>query len=128
VQDLYLFCIYFCNNFTYCSYSCIYRSFVIISSQNVDTRLYSSRRLAYFMISISVFFWIVFNFHILVKVNIQQFSPSDFVCYYNLSKSSYSSYTTSTTKRTSINEKERFFNYFVVYIVKALFFLLLVCQ
>jgi hypothetical protein len=58
---------------------------LLISSQNVDTRLYSSKRLAYFSISISTFFWIVFNFHILIKVNIQQFGVSDFVCYYDLS-------------------------------------------
>ena len=51
---------------------------LLISSQNVDTRLYSSKRLAYFSISISTFFWIVFNFHILIKVNIQELYPSVF--------------------------------------------------
>ncbi|CAF4890213.1 unnamed protein product [Rotaria sp. Silwood1] len=35
---------------------------LLISSQNVDTRLYSSKRLAYFSISLSTFFWIIFNF------------------------------------------------------------------
>jgi hypothetical protein len=59
---------------------------LLISSQNVDTRLYSSKRLAYFSISISTFFWIVFNFHILIKVNIQESSPSVFICYYDSSK------------------------------------------
>jgi hypothetical protein len=59
---------------------------LLISSQNVDTRLYSSKRLAYFSISISTFFWVVFNFHILIKVDIQEYYPSVFVCYYDLSK------------------------------------------
>jgi hypothetical protein len=56
---------------------------LLISSQNVDTRLYSSKRLAYFSVSISTFFWIVFQFHILIKVNIQQSGPSHFICYYD---------------------------------------------
>ncbi|UJR12310.1 hypothetical protein I4U23_016487 [Adineta vaga] len=43
---------------------------LLISSQNVDTRLYSSKRLAYFSISISTLFWIIFNFHSLIKVNL----------------------------------------------------------
>jgi hypothetical protein len=59
---------------------------LLISSQNVDTRLYSSKRLAYFSTSLSTFFWILFNFHILIKVNIQEYYPSVFICYYNLSK------------------------------------------
>jgi hypothetical protein len=59
---------------------------LLISSQKVDTRLYSSKRLAYFSISLNTFFWIVFNFHILIKVNIQELYPSVFICYYDLSK------------------------------------------
>ncbi len=59
---------------------------LLISSQNVDTRLYSSKRLAYFSITLSTFFWIIFNLHILIKVSIQQIYPSHYVCYYNLSK------------------------------------------
>ena len=58
---------------------------LLISSQNVDTRLYSSKRLAYFSISLSTCFWVIFNFHILIKVNIQELYPSVFVCYYDLS-------------------------------------------
>ncbi|CAF1565200.1 unnamed protein product [Adineta steineri] len=58
---------------------------LLISSQNVDTRLYSSKRLAYFSISISTVFWIVFNSHALIKVNLQEFAPFYFVCYYDLS-------------------------------------------
>jgi hypothetical protein len=59
---------------------------LLISSQNVDTRLYSSKRLAYFSISISTSFWMIFNFHLLIKVNLQEISPSVFVCFYDSSK------------------------------------------
>ena len=58
---------------------------LLISSQNIDTRLYSSRRLAYFLIGTSTIIWMLFNIHILVKVNIQQFGISVFACYYDLS-------------------------------------------
>ena len=58
---------------------------LLISSQNVDTRLYSSKRLAYFSTSISTCFWIVFNSHTLFKVSIQQYYPSVYICYYDLS-------------------------------------------
>jgi hypothetical protein len=54
---------------------------LLISSQNVDTRLYSSKRLAYFSISISTIFWISLNIHILIKVNIQVINSSTFICY-----------------------------------------------
>ncbi len=59
---------------------------LLISSQKVDTRLYSSKRLAYFSISLSTFFWIVYYFHVLIKVNIQEYYPSVFICYYDLSQ------------------------------------------
>ena len=59
---------------------------LLISSQNVDTRLYSSKRLAYFSVSISTCFWIFYNSHLLIKVNIQELYPSYFICYYDLSK------------------------------------------
>ncbi|CAF1089976.1 unnamed protein product [Adineta steineri] len=58
---------------------------LLISSQNVDTRLYSSKRLAYFSISISTAFWIAFHLHLLIKANIVEIYPSIFVCYYDLS-------------------------------------------
>jgi len=58
---------------------------LLISSQNVDTRLYSSKRLAYFSVSISTFIWIVFYCHVLIKVNIYQIYPSVFICYYEIS-------------------------------------------
>jgi hypothetical protein len=71
---------------------------LLISSQNVDTRLYSSKRLAYFSVSISTVFWVVFYFHVLIKVSIQQLGPSTFICYYDLSPSylSFVSYSSLT--------------------------------
>lgn len=59
---------------------------LLISSQNVDTRLYSSRRLACFSISISTFFWAMYNIHALVKVDLQQIYPGYFTCTYDLSR------------------------------------------
>ncbi|CAF3125111.1 unnamed protein product [Rotaria sp. Silwood2] len=59
---------------------------LLISSQNVDTRLYSSKRLGYFFVSTSLFILSIFSLHILIKVNIQQFTSSVFICYYDVSK------------------------------------------
>jgi hypothetical protein len=56
---------------------------LLISSQNVDTRLYSSKRLAYFSISLSTGFWFIFFFHILIKLNIEQLGPLIFICAFN---------------------------------------------
>ena len=58
---------------------------LLISSQNVDTRLYSSKRLAHFSISLNTVLWMICFLHILIKVNIQELYPSYFVCYYDLS-------------------------------------------
>jgi hypothetical protein len=58
---------------------------LLIASQNVDTRLYSSKRLAYFSVSISTFVWIVFYLHVLIKINIYEFYPSVFFCSYDTS-------------------------------------------
>ena len=52
---------------------------LLISSQNIDTRLYSSRRLAYFSVSIGTCFWLLFTLHVLIKVSVQQFGPNDFL-------------------------------------------------
>ena len=60
---------------------------LLISSQNVDTRLYSSRRLAYFSVGLSTSIWFVLFFHLLIKMNIQQISSSQFICFYDLSDS-----------------------------------------
>jgi hypothetical protein len=62
---------------------------LLISSQNVDTRLYSSKRLAYFSISISTIFWCIFFSHVLIEINIQELYPNYFLCYYDLSNSYY---------------------------------------
>ena len=53
---------------------------LLISSQNVDTRLYSSKRLAYLAIGICTFAWNIFSCHALIKMNVQQFSPTISVC------------------------------------------------
>ncbi|UJR32373.1 hypothetical protein I4U23_019835 [Adineta vaga] len=59
---------------------------LLISSQNVDTRLYSSKRLAYFSIGTSSIFWILFNTHVLIQMNIYEINPSEFSCTYNFPK------------------------------------------
>ena len=58
---------------------------LLISSQNVDTRLYSSKRLAYLTISTSAIMWSIFSLHTLIKVHIQEVAPSYYVCYYEIS-------------------------------------------
>lgn len=57
---------------------------LLISSRNVDTRLYSSRRLAYFSLSISGVFWFVFYFHVLIKFDVQQFGPAPPICLFDM--------------------------------------------
>jgi hypothetical protein len=59
---------------------------LLISSQNIETRLYSSKRLAYLSVSISTFFWIVYNIHFLIKVDIYELYPSVFYCFYDISQ------------------------------------------
>jgi hypothetical protein len=74
----------YCKILYYISYfSSIYYPIVLILA-SID-RLLISRRLAYFSISINTFVCAVFSLHILIKVNIQQFAPSVFLCYYDLS-------------------------------------------
>ena len=53
---------------------------LLITSQNVDTRLYSSKRLAYFSLSIGTGFWVLFSIHALIMFEIQESVPSTFVC------------------------------------------------
>ncbi len=62
---------------------------LLISSQNVDTRLYSSKRLAYFSISINTCVWCIFFIHILIKVSIEEVYTNYFLCFYDLSSSYY---------------------------------------
>ena len=60
---------------------------LLISSQNVDTRLYSSRRLAYLLIGTNVTFWFIFFFHVLIKFDIQQFGFFASMCLFNMEES-----------------------------------------
>lgn len=71
---------------------------LLISSQNIDTRMYSSKRLAYFSISIAIIFWCLFNIHAFIMVNIHQISPDIFLCSFNQPKVYYDfiSYFTGT--------------------------------
>lgn len=58
---------------------------LLISSKNIDTRLYSSKRLAYFSITVTTCFWVIFYVHALIKIDIHQIYPSVLVCYYDTS-------------------------------------------
>lgn len=55
---------------------------LLISSADVNTRLYSSRRLAYFSLSVSSAIWIVFFIHILVRFDIYPLGPFTIICIY----------------------------------------------
>ena len=59
---------------------------LLISSQNVDTRLYSSKRLAYFSVSVSTVAWTIYFCHLLIMMNLQELFPGYFVCYYDASR------------------------------------------
>lgn len=59
---------------------------LLISSENATTRLYSSKRLAYFSIGVNAALWFVFSLHILIKVRIQDIYGTYSICYYDLSK------------------------------------------
>ena len=60
---------------------------LLISSQNVDTRLYSSRRLAYLLVGTNVTFWFIFFFHVLIKFDIQQFGFFTSMCLFDMEES-----------------------------------------
>ena len=53
---------------------------LLISSQKVDTRLYSSKRLAYFSLGINTLFWIAANIHVVINISVREILPSYFVC------------------------------------------------
>jgi hypothetical protein len=59
---------------------------LLLSSQNINTRLYNSRRLAYFSVGIATGFWLLFSLHALIKVDVQHFGPTNSFCYYDLEK------------------------------------------
>lgn len=56
---------------------------LLISSQNIDIRLYSSRRLACFSMSLGTIFWSVFFVHVLIKFDIQQIAQTVFICLFD---------------------------------------------
>ena len=58
---------------------------LLLSSQNVDTRLYSSKRLAYLFVTTNFVLWTIFSIHILLEVNIQKLNADQSVCTYDLS-------------------------------------------
>ncbi|CAF0952962.1 unnamed protein product [Adineta ricciae] len=62
---------------------------LFISSRSVDLRLYSSKRLAYFSVSASAIFWIVFYIHVLVKVTVREIYASFTICYYEITSLYY---------------------------------------
>ncbi|CAF0855790.1 unnamed protein product [Adineta ricciae] len=57
---------------------------LLISSANVDIRLYSSSRLAYFSLSISLVIWCIYYIHVPVKFNIYQMNSVIFLCIFEL--------------------------------------------
>lgn len=59
---------------------------LLISSQNIGTRMYSSKRLAHFSVSCTTGFLIFSFIHIIIKVNLQEIAPSYFICYYDLER------------------------------------------
>ncbi|CAF0782193.1 unnamed protein product [Adineta steineri] len=69
---------------------------LLISSQNIDTRLYSSKRLAYFSISTCTIFWIIFNCHVLIKIDIYEIYPSYFICSFPQSYNDFVTYSLGT--------------------------------
>ncbi|CAF1241420.1 unnamed protein product [Adineta steineri] len=58
---------------------------LLLSSQNVNVRLYSSKRLAYFSLSITTAFWMIFYIHTLIEFDFFQLYPSGFKCTYSSS-------------------------------------------
>jgi hypothetical protein len=60
---------------------------LFISYQNVSTGVYNSKRFAYRSVSISTFFWFIFNFPMLIEVNHQEIIPSVFSCSFKSTKS-----------------------------------------
>jgi len=53
---------------------------LLISSQKIDIRMYSSKRLAYFLLSISTPFWIIYYLHFLIKSDVEEVFDDYFSC------------------------------------------------
>ena len=60
---------------------------LLLSSQNVNTQLYNSKRLAYLFVSVSFVLWSIFSLHILLKVDVYRISVDQSVCTYDFSAS-----------------------------------------
>ena len=80
---------------------------LLISSQNVDTRLYSSRRLGYLLVGTNTVFWVLPTMHIPITASVQQLGSSSFFCsvalslpYANFVK--YSAATINSTLRREV--------------------------
>jgi len=58
----------------------------LLSSRNVDARLYSSKRLAYFSLGISSLLWSLYYLHIPINSGIQQISSTEFKCDFDQSQ------------------------------------------
>lgn len=65
------------------AFACASIDRLLISSESVETRLYSSKRLAYFSLSICALFWAVFYVHTLVKVGLYRDPLLGQTCYYD---------------------------------------------
>ena len=62
---------------------------LLISSQNMNARLYNSKSLAYIFISLSTLFWLPFNSHILAKISLQKIDSSVDQCSYDFKELRY---------------------------------------
>lgn len=59
---------------------------LLLSSQNVDARLYSSKRLAYFSLGVSSSLWSIYYLHIFIKSSIQQMPLIGIACTFDQSE------------------------------------------
>ena len=57
---------------------------LLMSSRNVNIRLYSLKRLACFAISTSTNLWTIFYSHLLIKTNTYEMYSSVFICFYEI--------------------------------------------
>jgi len=89
---------------------------LLISSQNVDTRLSSSKRLAYFLIGVSIVFWILFHLYMLIKVNVEQLDLYYLWKMFDI----FALFDVNNTEKFD-QWLRKIFNCFAVYLLKMLF-------
>jgi len=89
---------------------------LLISSQNVDTRLSSSKRLAYFLIGVSIVFWILFHLYTLIKMNVEQFDLYYLWKMFDI----FALFDVNNTEKFD-QWLRKIFNCFAVYLLKMLF-------